>query len=105
MRPDVDAPPQALATRGRYPSRLYIVIRGRRRRILRDRFDVLKLSTVVRFERRWQSQDAGNEYDFAAGIVYWAFDHTSNLKAFYARLLPQGGAYNQVDVMWQLFFY
>jgi hypothetical protein len=70
------------------------------------RFDALKLSPIVRYEQRWGEGDAGDEKDFGAGLSFWAYGHTSNLKAFYTRLVPESGdAFNQLNLQWQVAFY
>jgi hypothetical protein len=68
------------------------------------RFDAAKLSPIARFERRW---DGGSETDVGGGLAYWAYGHTSNLKAFYTRLIPDGTpkAYGQLNLQWQVYFY
>jgi hypothetical protein len=71
------------------------------------RIDGLKLSPIVRFERRWMDTAPGDETDVGAGLAYWAYGHTSNLKAFYQRIIPDDSAlaYNQFNLQWQLAFY
>ena len=71
------------------------------------RFDAIKLSPIARFERRWGSAAAGRETDAGGGLAFWAYGHTSNLKAFYTRLMPDSPtkAYDQFNVQWQLLFY
>jgi hypothetical protein len=69
------------------------------------RFEAIKLSPIVRFEKRWQ--DGADETDVSGGLAWWAFGHTSNLKAFYTRLIPGGNVdgYDQFNLQWQLAFY
>lgn len=71
------------------------------------RFDAIKLSPIGRYERRWGEGAAGNETDVGGGLAFWAFGHTSNLKAFYTRLIPDepAKAYDQFNLQWQLYFY
>jgi hypothetical protein len=70
------------------------------------RFEPLKLSPIVRYEQRWGEGDAGDEKDLGAGLSFWAYGHTSNLKAFYTRLIPEkGDAFNQFNLQWQVAFY
>jgi hypothetical protein len=71
------------------------------------RFDAVKLSPIARYERRWGDGAAGNETDVGGGVAFWAFGHTSNLKAFYTRLIPDDPqkAYDQFNLQWQLYFY
>jgi hypothetical protein len=70
-------------------------------------FDAIKLSPIGRFERRWGEGAAGDETDVGGGLAFWPYGHTSNLKAFYTRLIPGGpvAAYDQLNVQWQVFFY
>jgi hypothetical protein len=71
------------------------------------RFDAIKLSPIGRFERRWGSAAAARETDVGGGLAFWAYGHTSNLKAFYTRLIPDSPtkAYDQFNLQWQVFFY
>jgi hypothetical protein len=71
------------------------------------RFDALKLSPIARFERRWGDAAAGRETDVGGGLAWWAYGHTSNLKAFYTRLIPESPveAYDQFNLQWQVYFY
>jgi hypothetical protein len=72
------------------------------------RIDALKLSPIVHYERRWMDDDApGEETDLGAGLAFWAYGHTSNLKALYQRIIPDDSAlaYNQFNLQWQLAFY
>lgn len=71
------------------------------------RFEALKLSPILRYEQRWAEGAASDETDWGAGLAYWAFGHTSNLKAFYTRLVPHGdlAAFDQFNLQWQVFFY
>lgn len=71
------------------------------------RFEALKFSPIGRYERRWGEGTAGDETDVGAGLAYWAFGHTSNLKAFYTRIVPEGDseAFDQFNLQWQVFFY
>jgi hypothetical protein len=67
---------------------------------------VLRLSPVARYERRWGSVRVIDEQAFGGGLSFWAFGHTSNLKAFYMRAIREGVAdYDQFNAQWQLFFY
>ncbi len=68
---------------------------------------ITKLTPIVRFEQRWGEGAAGNEKNVGAGLSYFAFGHTSNLKAFYTRNIPEAPtkAFDQVNVQWQLAFY
>jgi hypothetical protein len=71
------------------------------------RFDAVKLSPIVRVERRWGPGTALDETDLSAGLAFWAFGHNSNLKAFYTRLIPAdpANAFDQFNLQWQLAFY
>ena len=71
------------------------------------RFDPLKLSPIVHYERRWTDAGPGGETDFGAGLAFWAYGHTSNLKAFYERITLNDSAlaYSQLNLQWQLAFY
>ncbi|MGC4093147.1 MAG: hypothetical protein QM756_35720 [Polyangiaceae bacterium] len=71
------------------------------------RFEALKLSPIARFERRFADAPLGNETDVGGGLAFWAFGHTSNLKAFYTRLIPDepARAYDQFNLQWQVAFY
>jgi hypothetical protein len=71
------------------------------------RFDALKLSPIARFERRFGDAAAGRETNVGGGLAWWAYGHTSNLKAFYTRLIPESpvAAYDQFNLQWQLYFY
>jgi hypothetical protein len=71
------------------------------------RFDALKLSPIARFERRFGDAAAGRETDVGGGLAWWAYGHTSNLKAFYTRLIPESpvAAYDQFNLQWQVYFY
>lgn len=70
-------------------------------------FQAAKLSPIVRYERRWGDGSAGDETDFGGGLAFWPYGHTSNLKAFYTRLVPEkpARAYDQLNVQWQVAFY
>jgi hypothetical protein len=70
-------------------------------------FDAIKVSPIGRFERRWGEGAAGDETDLGGGLAFWPYGHTSNLKAFYTRLIPGGqlAAFDQLNVQWQVFFY
>jgi hypothetical protein len=71
------------------------------------RFNAVKLSPIVRFEKRWGDAPAGDETDFGGGLAWWAYGHNSNLKAFYTRLVPEepAEAFNQFNLQWQVHFY
>jgi len=71
------------------------------------RFDAIRLSPIARFERRWGSTGAAPETDVGGGLAFWAAGHTTNLKAFYTRLIPDSPtkAYNQFNAQWQVYFY
>jgi hypothetical protein len=71
------------------------------------RFGAVKLSPIVRFEKRWADAPAGDETDFGGGLAWWAYGHNSNLKAFYTRLVPEepAEAFNQFNLQWQVHFY
>jgi hypothetical protein len=71
------------------------------------RFDVVKLTPVVRFEKRWGEGTAGDETLLGGGLSWFAYGHTSNLKAFYTHVIPQDPAdpYEQFNLQWQLAFY
>jgi hypothetical protein len=67
----------------------------------------LRLSPILRFERRWGPGTALDETDIGGGLSFWAFNHTSNLKAFYIRGKPGGSVpdYDQFNAQWQLAFF
>jgi hypothetical protein len=69
------------------------------------RFDAVKLSPIGRFEKRWQT--GADESGVGGGLAWWAFGHTSNLKAFYSRIIPGGDVkgFDQFNLQWQLAFY
>ena len=72
------------------------------------RIDPIKLSPIARFERRWgTAQGTAPETDVGGGLAFWAAGHTTNLKAFYTRLIPDSPtkAYNQFNAQWQVYFY
>jgi hypothetical protein len=71
------------------------------------RIDALELSPVVRYEHRWMDAAPGDETALGAGIGYWPYGHTSNLKLLYQRIIVDGPAqaYNQLNLQWQLFFF
>jgi hypothetical protein len=71
------------------------------------RFDAVRLSPIVRAERRWAAGTSLDETDLSGGVAFWAFGHTSNLKAFYTRIIPGGAvrAYDQLNAQWQVCFY
>lgn len=71
------------------------------------RFGAAKLSPIVRVERRWADAAPGDATWLGGGLSYWAFGHTSNLKAFFTRIIPQDPVdpFNQFNLQWQLFFY
>jgi hypothetical protein len=71
------------------------------------RFDAIRLSPIARFERRFGSAAAGRETDLGGGLAFWAAGHTTNLKAFYTRLIPDSPtkAYDQFNAQWQVYFY
>lgn len=68
---------------------------------------VLRLSPIVRFERRWGPGTALDETLIGGGLAFWAFNHTSNIKAFYVRGKPGGAVrdYDQFNAQWQLAFF
>jgi hypothetical protein len=67
----------------------------------------LRSSFIVRGERRWGPGPAIDETDFGGGIAFWAFNHTSNFKAFYLRGKRSAGARDtdQFVAQWQLAFF
>ena len=69
--------------------------------------NVLELSPIVRYEHRWMDAAPGDETALGAGLGYWPFGHTSNLKLLYQRIIPEGPAlaYNQFNLQGQLFFF
>jgi hypothetical protein len=74
-------------------------------------FLALRLSPIVRYERH-SFATSSNVVDtrYSAGIAYWAFLHTSNLKLFYTRehINPKPATdhdFNQIVLQWQIFFY
>jgi hypothetical protein len=71
------------------------------------RIDPIRLSPIVRFERRWADTPLGNENDFGAGLSFWAYGHNGNLKLFYTRLEPEApnSGYDLFNFQWQAFFY
>lgn len=71
------------------------------------RIEPLKLSPIVHYERRWMSDGGSGETDIGAGLAFWAYGHTSNLKAFYDRIrLDESAlAYHEFNLQWQLAFY
>jgi hypothetical protein len=70
------------------------------------RFQDLKLSPIIRYEQRWGDGEAGDEKDLGAGVSWWPYGHTSNLKAFYTRLIPEtADAFDQLNLQWQVAFY
>jgi hypothetical protein len=71
------------------------------------RIDALKLSPVLRYERRWMESGAGDETDLGAALAFWAYGHTSNLKLAYDRIGASAAApvYHQFNLQWQLAFY
>jgi hypothetical protein len=71
------------------------------------RIDAIRLSPIVRAERRWAGGTALDETDISGGLAFWAFGHTSNLKVFYTRIIPGGSvaAYDEFNAQWQVAFY
>jgi hypothetical protein len=67
----------------------------------------LRSSFIGRVERRWGPGEPIDETDFGGGIAFWAFNHTSNIKAFYLRGKPGGSARDsdQFVAQWQLAFF
>lgn len=70
----------------------------------------VKLSPFVRAEHMVAvnpSNAAPSEDRFGAGLAFWPFGHTSNLKAFfsYNKRDPAPHAFTQTNVQWQLYFY
>jgi hypothetical protein len=66
----------------------------------------LKLSPIVRLERRWGRGNTVDETDYGAGLSLFAFGHTSNLKAYYVRGVRDDAAdYDLFNAQWQLFFF
>ena len=61
----------------------------------------------LRFERRWGPGNLIDETDIGGGLAFWAFNHTSNIKAFYVRGKPGGALrdYDQFNAQWQLAFF
>lgn len=69
----------------------------------------LRLSPIVRVERL-QASGAPNLVDqtrIGGGVALWAFNHNSNLKAFYTNINVDGAArsVHQFNVQWQLYFF
>jgi hypothetical protein len=67
----------------------------------------VRLSPIVRVERRWGSGAVQDETRMGGGIAFWPYGHTSNVKAFYARVKTNGEAkgYNQLNLQWQVYFF
>jgi hypothetical protein len=71
------------------------------------RFDALRSSPIVRYEQRWVKNAPGDETAVGAGLAFWAYGQTSNLKAFYQRVSAEspGSAYHQFNLQWHLAFF
>jgi len=70
----------------------------------------IKLSPFVRAEHMVAVNPTNaqpSEDRFGAGIGFWPFGHTSNLKAFfsYNKRDPAPHAFTQTNLQWQLYFY
>ena len=48
-----------------------------------------------------------DETDVGGGVAFWPYEHNSNLKAFYTRVIPSDSSlgFDQLNVQWQLAFY
>jgi hypothetical protein len=67
---------------------------------------LLRLSPILRLERRWGRGTTVDETDLGAGLSLFVFGHTSNLKAFYVRgRRDDAPDYDQFSAQWQLFFF
>jgi hypothetical protein len=66
----------------------------------------LRLSPMLRAERRWGTKTTVDETDIGAGLSFWAFGHNANLKAYYVRGMKDHAAdYDQFVAQAQLFYY
>ncbi len=72
------------------------------------RFDVAKLTPILRFEKRWGEGTAGDETLLGAGLSWFAYGHTSNLKGVsISTSSPETRPIRsrQFNLRWQLAFY
>jgi hypothetical protein len=72
----------------------------------------IRLSPIVRFEQRWVASTvtgaAQTEKRMAAGLAFWPYGHNSNLKAFFARAIPNAPdthTYDEFTLQWQIYFF
>jgi hypothetical protein len=72
----------------------------------------LRLSPIVRFERLWVPGKNGaadiTETRVGGGLSLWAYGHNSNVKVFYARVIPSAtgqNSYNVFTLQWQVFVF
>lgn len=94
-------PPAAMAATGPLPNQTAIVAEAG------YRFEAVKLSPILRFERLNIVNGGTDENRYGAGLAFWPYAHNVNLKAFYQRVEPTPNldGYNQFNLQWQLYFY
>lgn len=73
-------------------------------------FDAANLSPILRFEKRWVSNQTAavpDETRLGGGLAFWPYGHNVNVKAFYTRVMPSPAVhdYNQVNVQTQFFIF
>jgi hypothetical protein len=71
-----------------------------------------RLCPIFRLEHLWAPAAVApattpNETRYAGGLAWFAYGHTSNLKAFYTRIQTEGAARgaNQINIQWQVYFF
>jgi hypothetical protein len=75
-------------------------------------FAGLRLCPILRLEHLWAPTAAAggttpDQTRYAGGLAWFAYGHSSNLKAFYTRIQTDGaqrGA-NQINIQWQVYFF
>jgi len=75
-------------------------------------FAGLRLCPILRLEHLWAPTAAAggttpDQSRYAGGLAWFAYGHSSNLKAFYTRIQTDGaqrGA-NQINIQWQVYFF
>lgn len=71
-------------------------------------FTGVKLGPIVRFERL-TTDPAGvpDQTRWSAGVAYWPYGHTMNLKAFFSQLTVEDAdhAANQLNLQWQVYVF
>ncbi|HVY29547.1 MAG TPA: hypothetical protein VHB79_23470 [Polyangiaceae bacterium] len=70
----------------------------------------IMLSPIVRIEKLTFDQPtavAPNETRYGGGLAFWPYGHTSNIKAFFAKVQrdPAPHGFNQINLQWQVYFY